>query len=94
MTTQKVFLHQLKIAQAAQVVAVIPESVHGEEADRVVERLMEFGFLPGERVEVLHQAPVSGDPIAVHVRGATVALRRAEAACVEVALIEGDARVV
>lgn len=85
MIDQKVFLHQLSIQVPAHVVAVSGGA--GEDARRVVERLMEFGFLPGENVVVLHQAPVSGDPIAVRVRGTTVALRRAEAAFVEVVLV-------
>lgn len=39
-------------------------------------RLLELGFDEGAEVEALHRAPL-GDPIAVRVDGATVALRRA-----------------
>ena len=47
-------------------------------------RLLEMGFLEGSRVEVVHVAPFGGDPIAVKVRGALLALRRSEANHVEV----------
>jgi ferrous iron transport protein A len=45
--------------------------------------LGEIGFLPGERVTVTARA-VWGDPLVVRVGQSTFALRRAEAACVEV----------
>ncbi len=44
-------------------------------------RLLELGFDEGAEVETLHRAPL-GDPIAVRVDGATVALRRALARAV------------
>jgi ferrous iron transport protein A len=47
-------------------------------------RLLEMGLLEGAAVEVLHQAPFGGDPIAVRVRGSVVALRRGEANAIEV----------
>ncbi len=48
------------------------------------QRLEELGFLPGERVMVVTRGWPGGDPIAVRVGHSTVALRSAEAACVEV----------
>lgn len=47
----------------------------------VLARLRELGFTRGERVHVQGRAPF-GDPIIVEIRGATVALRKQEAACV------------
>ncbi|MFZ9596110.1 MAG: FeoA family protein [Bdellovibrionia bacterium] len=47
-----------------------------------VNRLLEMGFVEGSWVEVLHEAPFGGDPIVVRVRGALVALRRAEASMI------------
>lgn len=44
--------------------------------DDMEARLLELGFDVGAEVESLHRAPL-GDPIAVRVDGATVALRRA-----------------
>jgi len=69
-------LGRLQPGDRGQVVAV----GHSPEMDR----LMELGFLEGESIEVLHQAPLGADPIAVRVRGSTIALRRAEADAVEV----------
>lgn len=50
----------------------------------VVLRLMEIGFLPGEPVRVVANGFPGGDPIAVRVGQATFALRRHEAALVQV----------
>ena len=46
--------------------------------------LEEIGFLPGEPVTVLTHARPGGDPLVVRIGLSTFALRRAEAACVEV----------
>lgn len=46
--------------------------------------LAEIGFLPGESVHVVAWGPFGGDPIVVRVGDSTFALRRAEAACVQV----------
>lgn len=42
-------------------------------------RLIEFGFVEGARVEVLHEGAVGRDPIAVRVENVTIAVRRREA---------------
>lgn len=42
-------------------------------------RLLEFGFVEGARVEVLHEGFLGADPIAVKVDDMRVALRRSEA---------------
>lgn len=55
-----------------------------EDADLLL-RLLEIGFLPGERVQVLARAFPAGDPIAVRVGRSTFALRRREAALVRIA---------
>jgi ferrous iron transport protein A len=54
----------------------------GLPAGELESRLIEFGFVEGARVEVLHEGPFGGDPIAVRVNGTTVALRRREAMAV------------
>jgi ferrous iron transport protein A len=46
--------------------------------------LGEIGFLPGERVTVTTRSPWGGDPMVVRVGQSGFALRRAEAACVQV----------
>ena len=50
----------------------------------VLLRLLEIGFLPGERVRVVAGAFPAGDPLAVRVGRTTFALRRREAALVQV----------
>lgn len=50
----------------------------------VVRRLLEMGLLEGSQVELVHEAPFGGDPVAVRVRGALIALRRDEANLVDV----------
>lgn len=52
--------------------------------------LAEIGFLPGERVSVRARS-LGGDPIVVRVGTSTFALRRAEAACVQVEALAGGA---
>ena len=48
----------------------------GPELER---RLIELGFVEGADVELLHQGLFGGEPIAVRVAHATIALRRREA---------------
>lgn len=48
------------------------------------DRLAEIGFLPGELVTVLARGLPGHDPLVVRVGDSTFALRRAEAACIEV----------
>ncbi len=51
--------------------------------------LAEIGFIPGERVTLMARARPGGDPLVVRIGDSTFALRRAEAACVQVALDAG-----
>ena len=48
----------------------------------VVSRLREIGFVRGEEVVAVGRAPF-GEPILVEIRGAVIALRKGEAACVK-----------
>jgi len=54
-------------------------------------RLQEIGFIIGERVQILRRSMPGGDPLAIRIGDSTFALRRAEAACVHVRPIAGDA---
>lgn len=54
------------------------------QASQWAERLAEIGFIAGERVQVLSRGLPGGDPLAVRIGSSTFALRRAEAACVQV----------
>ncbi len=47
-------------------------------------RLLELGLVPGATITRLGQAPL-GDPLTYRVRGATVCLRRSDAAAISVA---------
>gem|GEM_PF-2360245 len=64
------------------IVERITADVYAEHA--VGLRLMEIGFLPGEQVCVIAKGFPANDPLAVHVGQATFALRRYEAALVQV----------
>ena len=47
-------------------------------------RLMELGFLPGERVTAIRRGPGGREPLAVMVGGTLLALRWMEAASIQV----------
>ncbi len=49
-------------------------------------RLRELGVDEGVRVELLHEAPLSRDPIALRVGRMTIAIRRAQAHAITVEL--------
>jgi ferrous iron transport protein A len=51
-------------------------------AGELERRLLEIGFVEGARIEILHEGPLGGDPIAVKIDDARVALRRREAGAV------------
>ncbi len=52
---------------------------HGVAAEELHRRLLEFGFVEGARVEVLHEGAIRRDPIAVRLDDMRVALRRRDA---------------
>jgi len=49
------------------------------EQDEIFLKLMEMGFIPGEKVRILQVAPL-GDPIAIEIAGYQISLRLNEAA--------------
>ena len=53
---------------------------------KLKQRLMTMGLIPGTRVEVLNSAPL-GDPIAIRLRSYNLALRRDDAAQIEVSQV-------
>lgn len=79
-------LADLPAGASARVVAVQSPGVGGGEM--WPQQLADLGFTPGERVTVLRRGWPGGDPIAVRVGVSTFALRRAEAACVRVEVLE------
>ena len=52
---------------------------HGVSVDELQRRLLEFGFVEGARIEVLHEGAIRRDPIAVRLDDMRVALRRRDA---------------
>ncbi len=51
----------------------------GLEPAELERRLLEIGFVEGAQIEILHEGALGGDPIAVRIDDARVALRRREA---------------
>ena len=52
---------------------------HGVDVAELQRRLLEFGFVEGAVVEVLHEGAIRRDPIAVRLDDMRVALRRRDA---------------
>jgi ferrous iron transport protein A len=53
--------------------------------------LEEIGFIPGEHVMIMARSLPGGDPLVVRVGASTFALRRVEAACIQVRAVEAVA---
>lgn len=79
-------LSELPLHTAATVAAVADRTPN----DAIARRLREIGFFSGERIEVLATGPMGVEPLLVQIGFTRFALRRAEAARVQVS-IEGPA---
>ena len=66
-------------ATVASICSPLPE----QDGDLVL-RLIELGFVPGERLRVIAHGQPGSEPIAIRLGGTTFALRRVEADCVRV----------
>ena len=64
----------------------------GLEPAELERRLLEIGFVEGAHIEILHEGMIGGDPIAVRIDDARVALRRREADSVMVRVEAGQLR--
>jgi ferrous iron transport protein A len=69
-----------------QVLQQDPEIFGDETRASIGRRLVEIGFVPGERVHIVEEVWPGGDPMAVRVGSTVFALRRREAQAVLVAL--------
>ena len=78
-----VSLDSLLAGRSGIVIHLAPGS-QAEAGIDVSRRLMELGFVPGERIRVLKRGVPGGDPIAVKVGQSTFALRRFEAALISI----------
>ena len=56
-------------------------SIEGDPATCI--QLMEAGFTPGQPVRIVARSPL-GDPLAIALRGAVLALRKEEAKCIRI----------
>ena len=83
MKTRNIRLGELEKGVRARIVSVSAPN------DEMVRSFLEMGLLEGSLVRVVHQAPLGGDPIAVEVRGAVIALRRLEASGISVEEVPG-----
>lgn len=77
MGTTEFSLAELPIGVTATISSVSQSDL---EADRaLIQRLVEIGFVPGEKVKIIAQGRPGREPIAVRIGGTTFALRRFEA---------------
>ena len=74
--TEELTLDRLTVGSGAEVMGV-------QGPGDIAVRLLEMGFVPGTRVEMVKVAPL-GDPVELRIRGYHLSLRRAEAARVRV----------
>jgi ferrous iron transport protein A len=70
-------LNELKAGHAAKVVRILADGA-------LAEGLEEAGLTVGSEVEVLARGPLGGSPVSVRLGRAVLALRRDEAAAIEV----------
>jgi ferrous iron transport protein A len=85
--TAKKTLALLKKGEAATVTGLAAEAA-GSDHDALKTRLLELGFVPGEKIRVVAESFPRRDPIAVRVGNTTFALRRYEAALIHIEHIE------
>jgi len=76
-------LDALKAGQNATVIHLAPSARGAGDGVDVSRRLMELGFVPGERIRMLKRG-LPGGPLAVKVGQSTFALRRFEAALISI----------
>ena len=60
-----------------------------ETGDETLHRLDELGFVPGQCLTMLQEAPL-GDPLAVRILNYELCIRKKEASLIRVRLREGD----
>ena len=76
-------LDALKVGGSATVMHIAPGEHTSDGAD-LARRLMELGFVPGEKIRLLKRGVPGGEPLAIKVGNSTFALRRFEAALISV----------
>jgi ferrous iron transport protein A len=87
-------LSEASPGDAGEIVDVRAEShpaAHGVDVQELQRRLLEFGFVEGARLKVLHEGAIGHDPIAVRLDDMRIALRRRDAEDVWVRLDKPEA---
>ncbi len=67
--------------------AEITEFKDDENRQNFMQRLYEVGFLVGETLEVMHEAPLSLDPMSIRIKDAVYAIRREDAELIQVSSV-------
>lgn len=86
--TQIVTLDQCAKGDALHVVDLLPQPKFGQQDPQVSLRLKELGFLPGALLQLIGFGLMGRDPLAVQINGTKFALRRTEAAKIQVEAIQ------
>lgn len=73
-------LAELKLGELAKIINV--------ESSEFRDKLLEMGCVPGSFIRLQLRAPL-GDPLAYELDGYTLSMRKAEALCVEVNVVNG-----
>ena len=76
-----------QLARQARAVVVGMNATQDDEERGIALRLLEIGFLPGEKVRVIAHGYPHHDPLAVRIGHTTFALRSHEAALIQVRLV-------
>ncbi|MGP1485387.1 MAG: FeoA family protein [Campylobacter sp.] len=70
---------ELSLAEAKKIYKIKEIKAEG----KLLQKLLDMGFISGEKVEMLRCAPLL-DPIELKIQGCLISLRKSEAALVEV----------
>lgn len=78
-------LDQLALRTSARIEAFVRDEGVNSAQNRFNQSLLsDMGACPGEKLEVLHRAPMFSDPIAVRIGNRTISMRRHLARSIEV----------
>ena len=77
-------LSELALGQTASVVSVDD----AYPADSIAQRLRDLGFVSGERIKICALGPLGAEPILVNIASSQFALRRNEAARIQISLAD------
>ncbi|NRR31033.1 ferrous iron transport protein A [Oxalobacteraceae bacterium] len=69
---------------ASGTVTKVAQGTPGDDVAGLARRLMELGFVPGEKIRMLKRGMPGGEPLAIKVGSSTFALRRFEAALISI----------